>query len=126
VNISDAQVVSVIDDDDSMRSSVRRLLSSLGYRVETFESAEAFIRSAHRENTCCLVLDLRMPGMNGDELLLYLTSAGTLIPTIILTAHADSLVRQRLRALGALAVLGKPFKGELLLNAVSTALAQKP
>jgi FixJ family two-component response regulator len=98
----------------------------LGFRVETFESAEAFIKSGHRENTGCLVLDLRMPGMNGEALLMHLASTGTPIPTIMLTAHGESLTRERLQSFGVLAVLGKPFKSELLLNSVSIAMGQEP
>jgi FixJ family two-component response regulator len=119
-------VVSVVDDDDSMRRSVRSLLSSLGFCVETFESAEAFIQSRSRHNTGCLVLDLRMPGMNGEELLVHLANAGTRIPTVILSAHGDALMRERLRPLGVLAVLGKPFHSELLLAAVRTAIGRTP
>jgi two-component system response regulator FixJ len=109
-----------------MRRSVRNVLSSLGFLVETFESAEAFIQSRHREDTGCLVLDLHMPGMNGEELLIHLRNAGTPIPTVVITAHGDALVHERLRPLGVLALLGKPFKSELLLRAVRTVIGPKP
>ena len=109
-----------------MRRSVRSLLSSLGFRVETFESAEAFIQSAQRANTGCLVLDLRMPGMNGEELLVHLAHVGAPLPTVVLTAHADSVARERLRTLGVLAVLGKPFDSAVLLSAVRTAIGDEP
>src|SRR5258706_19409 len=88
-------VVCVVDDDESLRRSVRNLLSSVGFRVETFASAEAFLQSAHRSNTGCVVLDLRMPGMSGLDLLMHLGATGTRIPVVILTAHGDDDPRRR-------------------------------
>jgi FixJ family two-component response regulator len=126
MDICDTRVISVVDDDDSMRRSVRNLLASLGFRVEMFESAEAFVASSQRRNTGCLVLDLRMPGMNGEELLHYLAKGGDPIPTVILSGHADTLTRERLRPLGVLAILCKPFNSDLLLKAVRTAFGKKP
>ena len=126
MNMHDTKVISVIDDDDSMRRSVRNLLASLGFHVEMFESAEAFVASSQRRNTGCLVLDLRMPGMNGEELLRHLANAGNPIPTVILTGHGDRPARERLRPLGVLDILDKPFNRELLLKAVRTAIGEKP
>ena len=116
------QVVCVVDDDESLRRSVRNLLSSVGFRVETFASAEEFLESTHRANTGCLVLDLRMAGMNGLDLLRHLAATGSRIPVIILTAHGDEEARRRSLEAGAVAFLGKPFRGEALLDAVKTAL----
>jgi len=76
----DRRLVSIVDDDASLRRSLRNLLMSVGLRVETFESAEAFLDSVHRENTGCMVLDLRMPGMSGLDLLRHLAARGTRIP----------------------------------------------
>jgi FixJ family two-component response regulator len=76
----DTRVVSIVDDDASLRWSVRNLLTSVGLRVETFASAEAFVQSSHLANTGCVVLDLRMPGMDGFELLGRLTAAGGGVP----------------------------------------------
>ena len=121
---SSTQIVSVVDDDESLRRSLRNLLSSVGFRVETFASAEAFLQSAHQEQTGCLVLDLRMPGMDGLGLLRYLSGTGSRIPTVILTAHGDDEARQRSMQAGAVAFLSKPFNGNALLDAVRTALAQ--
>ena len=87
------RVVCVVDDDESLRRSVRNLLSSVGFRVETFASAEEFLESAHRTDTGCLVLDLRMAGMNGLDLLRHLAATGSRIPVIILTAHGDEEAR---------------------------------
>ena len=117
-------MVSIVDDDESLRRSVRNLLISVGFRVETFESAEAFLRSAERGHTGCVVLDLRMPGMSGLDLLGHLAATGSRIPVIVLTAHRADESRRRTLQAGAVAYLGKPFHGEALLSAVRTALAE--
>jgi FixJ family two-component response regulator len=116
------RLVSIVDDDESLRRSVGNLLTSVGFRVETFASAEAFLQSADRGNTGCVVLDLRMPGMSGLDLLMHLAAAGPRIPVIVLTAHSDDESRRRTLQAGAVAFLGKPFRGEALLAAVRTAL----
>ena len=116
------RVVCVVDDDASLRRSLRNLLTSVGFRVETFQSAEAFLDSGHRDNIGCVVLDLRMTGMNGLDLLRHLTAIGSRIPVIILTAHGDDETRQRSLEAGAVAFLKKPFQSATLLDAVRTAL----
>jgi FixJ family two-component response regulator len=120
----DPQIVSIVDDDESLRRSLRNLLASVGFPVETFASAEAFLQSIHQERTGCLVLDLRMPGMNGFDLLRHLSDTGSRIPAVILTAHGDDEARQRSLQAGAVAFLSKPFNGKALLDAVRTALDQ--
>ena len=114
-------VVSIVDDDASLRRSVGNLLSSVGFRVETFASAEEFLSSIHRENIGCLVLDLRMAGMSGLDLLRHLAAAGSPIPVVILTGHGDDEARERSLHAGAVAFLKKPFQGDALLDAVRTA-----
>ena len=121
---SDTQIVSIVDDDESLRRSLRNLLGSVGFRVETFASAEAFLQSVHQAQTGCLVLDLRMPGMNGFDLLGHLSRTGARIPAVILTAHGDEEAHQRSLQAGAVAFLTKPFNGDALLDAVRTALDQ--
>ena len=116
------RLLSIVDDDESLRRSVRNLLRSVGFRVETFVSAEAFLESVHRSNTGCLVVDLRMPGMSGLDLLTHLAAAGCRIPAIMLTAHGDNEVRRRTLEAGAIAFLGKPFRADALLDAVRSAL----
>ena len=116
------RTVSVVDDDQSLRRSLSNLLTSVGFRVETFASAEEFLSSSQQENTGCLVLDLRMGGMNGFDLLRHLAATGSRIPVIILTAHADDAARQRSREAGAVAFFGKPFQADALLNAVKRVL----
>ena len=119
----DGPVVSIVDDDASLRRSLRNLLASVGFRVETFQSAEEFLHSAHRQNTGCMVLDLRMAGMSGLELLKHLATAGSRIPVIILTAHGDEDTRHRALQAGAVAFLKKPFQSAALVDAVRTALS---
>ena len=119
---SDGKVVCVVDDDASLRRSLGNLLASVGFRVETFESAEAFLGSTHRENTGCVVLDLRMAGMSGFDLLRHLADTGSRIPVIVLTAHGDDETRQRSLQAGAVAFFKKPFQSAPLLDAVRSAL----
>jgi len=118
------RLVSVVDDDPSLRRSVRNLLTSMGFLVETFASAEAFLESADRGRTGCLVLDLRMEGMDGLQLLRHLTVTEAPIPTVILTAHGDEELRDRALQAGAAAFLAKPFHADVLLDAVKTAMGR--
>ena len=126
MNGNETRLVSIVDDDESLRRSVKNLLTSVGFQVETFASAEAFLQSAHRADTRCVVLDLRMPGMSGLDLLTHLAATGSPIPVVILTAHSDDEARRRMLQAGAVAFLGKPFHGEALLGAVRRALAENP
>ena len=118
----DRLVVSVVDDDESLRRSLRNLLRSVGFGVETFASAEEFLGSAQRENTGCLVLDLRMTGMSGLDLLRHLAVADSRIPAVVLTAHGDEETRRRSLQAGAVAFLDKPFRSDALLDTVRAAL----
>jgi two-component system response regulator FixJ len=120
---NERRAVCIVDDDASLRRSLRNLLMSVGFRVETFESAAAFLESVHRQNTGCMVLDLRMAGMSGLELLTYLAATGSRIPVIVLTAHGDEDTRQRALQAGAVAFLKKPFQSAALVDAVRAALA---
>jgi len=119
---SDRPMISVVDDDESLRRSLSNLLRSVGFGVETFASAEEFLRSAQRENTGCLVLDLRMTGMSGLDLLRHLAVRDSPIRVVILTAHGDEETRRRSLQAGAVAFLDKPFHSDALLDAVRAAL----
>jgi len=115
-------VVSIVDDDASVRRSTRRLLRSSGFRAEAFASAEEFLESKSAAKTACLILDLRMPGMNGLELQRRLTQNGDPVPIIFLSAHAsEEDERFALRA-GAVQFLRKPTSKEALLGAIRDAL----
>ena len=118
----DRSAVSVVDDDESLRRSLGNLLRSVGLGVQTFASAEEFLRSAQRENTRCLVLDLRLTGMSGLDLLRHLAVADSHIPVVVLTAHGDDELRWRSLRAGAVAFLDKPFRSDALLDAVRAAL----
>src|SRR5437879_12543320 len=103
-----AGMISVVDDDASLRRSVRNLLMSVGFEVQAFPSAEEFLESPKRANTGCLVLDPRLTGMSGLDLLKHLAPIGSRILEIILTSHGDTAVRQRVRQPAAVALEGIP------------------
>ncbi|HSY21807.1 MAG TPA: response regulator [Polyangiaceae bacterium] len=119
-------LVTVVDDDESLRRSVENLLSSVGMEVATLASAEAFLTSSSLDETRCLVLDLRMEGMSGLELVARLAALGKPIPFILLTAHGDQDVRQQALKAGAIAFLTKPFRADDLVNALRTVLGPGP
>jgi FixJ family two-component response regulator len=118
------RLIAIVDDDESLRRSVRNLLTSVGFHAESFASAEAFLEWLHRDRASCLVLDLRMPGMSGLDLLAHLNRIGVRIPAIILTAHGDDEARRQTARAGAVAFLGKPFRGDVLVDAVRAALSE--
>src|SRR6266566_5036452 len=115
-------IVSIVDDDVSVRRSTRRLLRSSGFQAEAFASAEEFLDSKSAVHTACLILDLRMPGMNGLELQRRLAQNGDRVPIIFLSAHgSEEDERSALRA-GAVRFLRKPISKEALLSAIRDAL----
>jgi FixJ family two-component response regulator len=120
--ISEAPVVSIVDDDISVRRSTLRLLRSSGLRAETFASAEEFLQSEILEQTACLVLDLSMPVMNGLELQRCLVDTGRLIPTVFLSARASEEEERRALQAGAASFLRKPVGKEALLRAIRAAI----
>ena len=111
-----------MDDDSSLRESTQLLLRSAGYRGEVFASAREFLDSPRIDETACLMLDVRMPGMDGLELQRFLNEAQRLIPIIFITAHATETAEQRARKAGAVDFLRKPLNDERLLSAIQTAL----
>jgi FixJ family two-component response regulator len=115
-------LVTVIDDDQSVRESLPDLLRESGYEVETFSSAEEFLTSSDLGRTRCLVLDVAMPGMSGHELHRELQRRGRLIPVVFITAHGDETMRPRLLASGAVDCLFKPFSEAALVAAIGSAL----
>jgi len=115
-------MVAIIEDDESYRVAVQRLLKSAGVSVELFDSAEAFLNSGQQNETGCLISDIRMPGMSGLELQSKLNSDRCPIPTIFITAHGDEKMRMQAMRGGAVKFLAKPFDGETLLEAVRVAL----
>jgi FixJ family two-component response regulator len=117
--------ISVVDDDESIRESLRGLMRSIGFSANIFASAEEFLNSDHLRKTDCLILDVRMPGMNGLELQRQLMVSRREIPVIFITAHGDEEARARALEEGAVAYLFKPFSEDALLNAVHAALELK-
>lgn len=115
-------LVIVIDDDESVRESLPDLLRELGYAVQSFASAEAFLESDLVADPGCLILDIALPGMKGPELQDELARRGVTIPIVFITANRDPAVRARLVARGAAEVLFKPFSDTALLDAIGNAL----
>ncbi|MES9812064.1 MAG: response regulator transcription factor [Candidatus Thiodiazotropha sp.] len=115
--------VFVVDDDQAMRNSLKWLIESVSMQVETFESADAFIKSYYPGRSGCLLLDVRMPGMSGLELQEYLRANRIAIPVIIITGHGDVPMAVRAMKSGAVDFIEKPFNDELLLESIRYALA---
>jgi FixJ family two-component response regulator len=113
--------ISVIDDDESVRLAVGRLLESVGLHAELFASAEEFLRSGRLPGTGCLILDVRLPGMSGVALQEQLIASDTPVPIIFITAHGDVTTRARALERGAVEFLRKPFSDEALLDAIAKA-----
>jgi FixJ family two-component response regulator len=115
-------LVSIVDDDESVRESLPDLLKELGFAAEAFSSAEEFLESDPIGRTECLILDISMPGMTGPELQRELSRRGSQIPIIFITAHADDTVLPALFEQGAVECLFKPFSEAALLEALHAAL----
>jgi two-component system, LuxR family, response regulator FixJ len=120
-----SNLIAIIDDDESIRDSLRTLLRSAGYHVSTFESAEVFLESGVATGTACMILDVRMPGMDGPELQVRLRDQQSRIPIIFITAHDDGPVRERVLRAGAADVLNKPFAPAALLSSLQSALGRE-
>ena len=115
-------LISIVDDDDALRSALENLMRSAGLRAQGFSSAEAFLRSEQLHETACLILDVRMPGMSGLELQRQMAVGNSHIPVIFITAYAADNRRNQALEAGAAAFLYKPFQEGELLNAIDAAL----
>jgi FixJ family two-component response regulator len=118
-------LVSVVDDDESVRGSLPDLLRQFGFAAHAFSSAEAFLASEVVNETSCLILDVAMPGMSGPDLQEELTRRQQGIPIVFITANGDKTVRPRLLAQGAVECLFKPFSEAALLDALDAALGMR-
>jgi CheY-like chemotaxis protein len=116
--------ICVVDDDESIRDSAKMLLRSAGYQVATFDSSQAFLDSPELALTDCLVLDIRMPGMDGLELQRHLNSTQAGVPIVFLTARDDAVIRRSAIGEGASDFLRKPFEADSLVLAIRTALTR--
>ena len=118
-------LITVVDDDESVRESLPDLLRECGFVARAFSSAEAFLASEVISETNCLILDVAMPGMSGPELQQELSRRQQEIPIVFITANGDQTVRPRLLAKGAVECLFKPFSEAALLDALNTALRMR-
>jgi FixJ family two-component response regulator len=115
-------LLSVVDDDESIRESLPDLIQEFGFAARTFSSAEDFLSSGSVDETSCLILDIAMPGMSGPELYQELKRRGENIPAIFITGQKDETIRTRVLDLGAAGFLLKPFSDAVLLAAIKAAL----
>jgi FixJ family two-component response regulator len=113
-----ARLISIVDDDFSVRRAVGRLVKAAGYAVETFATAHEFLDSFPSDRTACLVLDIHLRGMSGFDLEERLRAERVAIPVIFVTAHDDVATRERARGSGAAGYLAKPFDGQALLDVI--------
>jgi FixJ family two-component response regulator len=115
-------LISIVDDDEPYRDSTRKLIMLLGFAVEGFSSAADFLASPHLPETACLVADVHMPGMSGVELHRHMVDAGYAIPTILITAYPDEVIRDRVLSDGVVCYLGKPVDDNDLERCLRSAL----
>lgn len=115
-------LISVVDDDASVRKTTKLLIESFGYRAVGFDSAETFLKSGQLNETSCLVVDVQMQGMNGLQLQSHLASEGWSIPIIFISAYGNKESRRQAMQGGAIAFLDKPFRDEQLLKDIRSAL----
>ena len=122
VAVSNNSIISIVDDDESVREAIESLIKSIGYRAEVFASAEDFLNRSTQHCSDCLILDVRMPGMNGLDLQRQLVANNCGIPVIFISAHGDEETRSLALKVGAIDFLLKPFSEEALLVAIQAAL----
>jgi FixJ family two-component response regulator len=117
-------LISIVDDDSSVRSSLKLLIESFGFQTAIFDSAQGFIEAEQLHRTSLLVTDLQMPGMNGLQLQSYLAAANRAIPLIFITAYDDKESRRKAMQAGAVAFLSKPFTDEQLFQAIRAGIGK--
>ena len=121
-SVIEMPLISIVDDDESVRNALKSLIDSVGFRAEVFDSGEKFLNSPYLSQTDCLIADVRMPGMSGLELQDRLSAAGRSIPMVFISAHEDKEARARGLRAGAIDFLQKPFSEDSLLGAISVSL----
>ena len=117
-------IIAIVDDDEALREALGSVMKAAGFKIDTFATAEAFLDSDHRANTACLILDVRLPGMNGIELQRRLADSSSPIPIVFVTAHGDASVRDLVIKAGAAGFLNKPVRSDALLKAIYAALSK--
>jgi FixJ family two-component response regulator len=120
--VDQTPVVSIVDDDASVRIATHRLLRSIGFTAHTFASADEFLRSPLMDSTSCIIADIQMPGMSGLDLQAVLRTQGRQLPIIFITAFPEEKIRARAMDGGAVCVLAKPFHATMLIRKLETAL----
>jgi FixJ family two-component response regulator len=123
--LPNGSVISIIEDDESVRLALKSLLNSIGLATHLFGSAEEFLQSTYVSETSCLILDVQMPGMGGVELQRVLISRGLSTPIIFITAFPEERIRARVLEAGAICFLSKPFDERVLLDCLASALKRK-
>ncbi len=119
-------VVAVVDDDSAVRKAVGRLLKSAGFDALTFASAHEFLRASRQGDVACVILDLKMPDIDGLDLQARIKESNSMMPTVFITAHADPASEAQAKAAGARAFLHKPFEDQALFDAVRAAIGEDP
>jgi two-component system, LuxR family, response regulator FixJ len=126
VKVNDIQqktgIIAIVDDDEPLREALASVMKAAGFSTNTFASAEDYLDSAHRQDTMCLILDMRLPGMSGIELQRRLLDANSRVPIIFVTAHADASLRDLVIKAGAAGFLNKPVRSDALLKEIRAAL----
>ncbi len=118
--------VSIVDDDDAVRTATQAFVRSLGYKATAFASAEEFLKAPERETADCLIADVQMPGMSGLDLQRELARQRPTLPIIFVTAFPEEHIRQQAMAAGAACLLAKPYEGDELIECIEQALSGKP
>ena len=118
----DRPLIAIVDDDELFRRSIERLLKSSGFRVETFESAEAFLQDGDLDGTACTVLDMRLPGMSGPDLQRHLSVSEQPPSIVFVSAHSEPEMQASVLRAGAVAFLKKPFENTALIEAIHMAI----
>jgi FixJ family two-component response regulator len=116
------RLIAIVDDDELFRRSIERLLKASGFRVETFESAEAFLQGGAVEGAACAVLDVKLPGMSGVDLLRQLTARARPPSIVFVSAHDEPAMQASVLRAGTSAFLKKPFEDTALIDAIETAI----
>ena len=120
--VPEVPLISIVDDDESVREALKSLIDSVGFRAELFRSGAEFLNSANVSETACLIADVRMPGMSGLELQDRLKAAHFSVPIVFISAHDDKEAKARGLRGGAVAFLQKPFSEDSLLGAITDCL----
>lgn len=120
--MAECNLIAIVDDDKWVRQSLQRLLKSAGFRTVAFVSAEDYLTAGNHEETGCIILDVRLPGMSGFELERRLTAEHNRLPIIFVSGHDEPGIRDEAANTGAVAFFGKPFNDNSLLHAVELAL----